>query len=226
MTPAHSIHDEEILGKAYDGRLMRRLLTYLRPYRRRVVLSVLLLLVVTVLQLAGPILVQIAIDKYIAVGDNAGLARISLLYFGILVTAFALGYLQFLTMQIIGQKVQYDIRMQVFRHLQKMHLAFFDKNPVGRLVTRVTNDVNVLDELFSSGVVAVFGDVLTLVGIVGAMLYYSVELALITFAVLPFLVLATAIFRSRVRQTYRDVRIWLARVNAFLQEHITGMTVV
>ncbi|MDD4050732.1 MAG: ABC transporter transmembrane domain-containing protein, partial [candidate division Zixibacteria bacterium] len=226
MTPARPLHDDEVLGKAYDGRLMRRLMTYLRPYRLQVVGSILLLLVVTVLELSGPVLVQIAIDKYIAVGDNAGLARIALLYFGILITSFLIGYLQFYTMQAIGQKVQYDIRMQVFRHLQKMHLAFFDRNPVGRLVTRVTNDVNVLDELFSSGVVAVFGDALTLIGIVVAMLYYNVELALITFAVIPFLILATAIFRRRVRNTYRDVRMWLARVNAFLQEHITGMTVI
>ena len=226
MTTSAPYHEEEILGQAYDAQLMRRLLTYLRPYRSRVIWSILLLLVVTVLGLSGPVLVQIAIDRYIALGDNAGLARMALLYFGVIVTAFVLGYLQFYTMQVIGQKVQYDIRMQVFRHLQRMHLAFFDKNPVGRLVTRVTNDVNVLDELFSSGVVAVFGDILALVGIIVAMLYYSWELALITFAVLPFLVLATAIFRRRVRESYRDVRLWLARINSFLQEHITGMSVV
>jgi ATP-binding cassette subfamily B protein len=226
MSPTRPVHDDEVLGKAYDARLMRRLLTYLRPYRLQVAASILLLLVVTVLELSGPVLVQIAIDKYIAFGDNAGLARIAALYFGILLTSFVLGYIQFYSMQAIGQKVQFDIRMQLFRHLQKMHLAFFDHNPVGRLVTRVTNDVNVLDELFSSGVVAVFGDVLTLIGIVAAMLYYNVELALITFAVIPFLILATAIFRRRVRDTYRDVRLWLARINAFLQEHITGMTVI
>ena len=226
MTTSAPYHEEEILGQAYDAHLMRRLLTYLRPYRARVIWSILLLLVVTVLQLSGPVLVQIAIDRYIALGDNAGLARMALLYFGVIVTAFVLGYLQFYTMQAIGQKVQYDIRMQIFRHLQRMHLSFFDKNPVGRLVTRVTNDVNVLDELFSSGVVAVFGDILALVGIIIAMLYYSWELALITFAVLPFLVLATAIFRRRVRGSYRDVRLWLARINSFLQEHITGMSVV
>jgi ATP-binding cassette subfamily B multidrug efflux pump len=226
MSPARPLHDDEVLGKAYDARLMRRLLTYLRPYRLQVILSILLLLVVTVLELSGPILVQIAIDKYIAVGDNAGLGRIALFYFGILLTSFLLAYIQFYSMQAIGQRVQFDIRMQLFRHLQMMHLAFFDRNPVGRLVTRVTNDINVLDELFSSGVVAVFGDVLTLIGIVAAMLYYNVGLALITFAVIPFLILATAIFRNRVRDTYRDVRMWLARVNSFLQEHITGMTVI
>jgi ATP-binding cassette subfamily B protein len=223
---ASQYHDEEILGKAYDARLMRRLINYLRPYRQKVFFSVILLLIVTVLQLAGPILVQIAIDKYIAVGDNDGLLRLALLYFGILVSAFFLAYLQFYTMQVIGQAVMYDIRMQVFRHLQKLHLSFFDKNPVGRLVTRVTNDVNVLNELFSSGVVSVFGDVLALAGIIIAMFYYSWQLALVTLAVLPFLVLATIIFRTKVRAVYRQVRIRLARINAFLQEHITGISVV
>lgn len=223
---ASQYHDEEVLGKAYDSRLMRRLMRYLRPYRMKVVMSALLLLVVTALQLSGPVLVQIAIDKYIAVGDNAGLLRIALLYFGVIVAGFLLAYLQFYTMQVIGQSVMYDIRMQVFKHLQKLHLAFFDKNPVGRLVTRVTNDVNVLNELFSSGVVAVFGDVLALAGIIIAMFYYSWQLALITLAVLPFLVFATAIFRKKVRNVYRQVRIRLARINAFLQEHITGMSVV
>ncbi len=226
MATAAHYHEEEILGKAYDARLMKRLLRYLRPYKAKVVVSVILLLVVTGLQLSGPVLMQIAIDKYIAVGDDAGLLRLTLLYLGILVAAFVLGYIQFYTMQVIGQSVMYDIRMQVFRHLQRLHLQFFDKNPVGRLVTRVTNDVNVLNELFSSGVVAVFGDILTLVGIIIAMLYYNWQLALITFAVLPFLVLATAIFRKKVREVYRQVRIRLARLNAFLQEHITGMSVV
>jgi ATP-binding cassette subfamily B protein len=219
-------HDEEILGKAYDARLMRRLLGYLRPYKMKMVWSVLMLLVVTVLQLSGPILVQIAIDEYISVGDNDGLLRIALLYFGILITSFILAYLQFYTMQVIGQSVQNDIRMQIFRQLQKLHLSFFDRNPVGRLVTRVTNDVNVLNELFSSGVVAVFGDILTLSGIIIAMLYYNWQLALITFAVLPFLVMVTTVFRKRVREAFRKVRMLLARVNAFLQEHLTGMTVI
>jgi len=126
----------------------------------------------------------------------------------------------------IGQRVQYDIRMQIFRHLQKLHLGFFDKNPVGRLVTRVTNDVSVLDELFSSGLVSVFGDIITLVGIIIALLYYNWKLALLTFVVLPLLVVATIMFRNKVRVIYRDVRTRLARLNAFVQEHITGMTVI
>ncbi|MEE9443889.1 MAG: ABC transporter ATP-binding protein [candidate division Zixibacteria bacterium] len=223
---AKKYHDEEVLGKAYDAKLMRRLLTYLRPYKMKVFWSVALLFVVTALQLAGPIIIQIAIDKYIAVGDNEGLLRISLLYLGILIALFVTGYIQFYSMQVIGQSVMYDIRMQAFKHLQKMHLAFFDKNPVGRLVTRATNDVNVLNELFSSGVVAVVGDILTLVGIVIAMLYYSWQLTLITFLVLPFMIIATAIFRNKVRDIYREIRIRLARINAFLQEHLTGISIV
>ena len=226
MTSPAAHHDEEVLGKAYDARLMRRLLKYLQSYRVRVFWAIVLLFIVTVLQLSGPIMIQIAIDKYISVGDSEGLLRISLLYLGVLFAAFILGYMQFMMMQVLGQNVMYDIRMQVFRHLQKMQPAFFDKNPVGRLVTRVTNDINVLNELFSSGVVAIFGDLLTLAGIVIAMFYYSWELALITYAVLPFLVWATAIFRKRVREVYRQVRIRLARINAFLQEHITGMAVI
>ncbi len=226
MRTAAEYHEEEILGKAYDARLMKRLLHYIRPYRMKVVVSVILLLIVTALQLSGPVLMQIAIDKYISVGDNHGLMRLSLLYLGILIATFVLGYIQFYVMQIIGQSIMYDIRMEVFRHLQRLQLSFFDHNPVGRLVTRVTNDVNVLDELFSSGVASIFGDLLTLVGIVVAMFYYSWQLALITLAVLPFLILATVLFRKRVRDVYRQVRIRLARINAFLQEHITGMSVV
>ncbi|MEZ5360505.1 MAG: ABC transporter ATP-binding protein [Candidatus Zixiibacteriota bacterium] len=226
MAKADSYHEEEVLGKAYDSKLMRRLLTYLRPYRMRVFWSTVLLLIVTALQLAGPILMQIAIDKYIEVGDYDGLTRISLLFLGILIASFVLGYIQFYSMQVIGQSVMYDIRMQAFKHLQKMHLAFFDKNPVGRLVTRVTNDINVLNELFSSGVVSVVGDILTLIGIVAAMLYYSWQLTLIAFAVIPFMALVVGIFRTVVRKIYREVRARLARINAFLQEHLTGMSVV
>ncbi|MCK5127889.1 MAG: ABC transporter ATP-binding protein [candidate division Zixibacteria bacterium] len=205
---------------------MRRLLTYLKPYKARVFWSTVLLFIVTALQLTGPVLMQIAIDDYISVGDNDGLTRIALLYLGVLIAAFILGYIQFYSMQVIGQSVMCDIRMQTFKHLQKMHLGFFDKNPVGRLVTRVTNDVNVLNELFSSGVVAVIGDLLTLVGIIIAMLYYSWELTLISFAVLPFMVVATIVFRNIVRKIYREVRAKIARINAFLQEHLTGMSVV
>ncbi len=222
----NNYHEEEILGKAYDGRLMRRLLKYVRPYRRAIVAAVILLIVGSLLQLLLPVTIQIGIDKYLLAGDLDGLTRIALIYAAILLGSFVFQYIQLYITQFVGQKVQYDIRMQIFRHLQKLHLAFFDKNPVGRLVTRVSNDVNVLDELFSSGLVAVFGDIITLFGIVIALLYYNWKLALLTFAVLPILVYATVVFRKKAREIYRQVRTRLARLNAFTQEHVTGMTVI
>ncbi len=221
-----SYHEEEVLGKAYDSRLMRRLLTYTRPYRHSLILAVLLLVGGSIMQLFLPVMVQIGIDHYLLVGDWPGLLKIVLIYASLLISVFVLQYIQMYITMFIGQKVQYDIRMQIFGHLQKLHLGFFDKNPVGRLVTRVTNDVNVLDEMFSSGLVAVFGDIITLIGIIIALLYYNWQLALMTFVVLPVLILATAVFRKKVRAIYREVRARLARLNAFVQEHVTGMSVI
>jgi ATP-binding cassette subfamily B multidrug efflux pump len=223
---ANEYHEEEVLGKAYDARLMRRLLKYVRPYRMYLTASIGLLLGSSVLQLLLPVMVQIGIDRYLMVGDVSGLGRIALIYAGILLAGFVLQYIQMYITMYVGQRVQYDIRMQLFSHLQRLHVGFFDRNPVGRLVTRATNDVNVLDEMFSSGLVSIFGDVITLIGIVIALLYYSWQLALLTFVVLPILVLATALFRKKVRAIYRDVRLRLARLNSFVQEHITGMTVI
>jgi ATP-binding cassette subfamily B protein len=223
---ANNYHEEEVLGKAYDGRLMRRLLKYARPYRTPLTAAVMLLVSGSLLQLFLPVMVQIGIDRYLMVGDLDGLKQVVFIYAGLLITVFILQYIQMYITMFIGQKVQYDIRMQIFSHLQKLHLGFFDKNPVGRLVTRVTNDVNVLDEMFSSGLVAVFGDIITLIGIVIALLYYNWKLALMTFIVLPLLILVTTYFRKKVRAIYREVRTRLARLNAFVQEHITGMTVI
>jgi ATP-binding cassette subfamily B protein len=171
-------------------------------------------------------MIQIGIDDYLSVGDRGGLGEIALVYILILLTAFILQYAQMYITMYIGQRVQYDIRMQIFSHLQKLHISFFDRNPVGRLVTRVTNDVNVLDEMFSSGLVAVFGDIITLAGIVIALLYYNWKLALMTFIVLPLLIIATMLFRRKVRDIYRMVRTRVARLNAFTQEHISGMSVI
>lgn len=226
MSAAQNYHEEEALGKAYDSRLMKRLLKYARPYKWPLILAVVLLIGGSGLQLLLPVMVQIGIDNYISQKDIGGLLQITLIYGGILLTSFVLSYAQLYITMYIGQKVQYDIRMEIFRHLQKLHLQYFDKNPVGRLVTRVTNDVNVLNEMFSSGLVSVFGDVITLVGIVIAMLYYNWKLALLTFAVLPLLIIATAVFRRKVRGVYRDVRTRLARLNAFTQEHVTGISVI
>jgi len=222
----HNYHEEEALGKAYDARLMKRLLRYLHPYRWVVATAVVLLLVSSLFQISLTFLIQIGIDDYIKAGDKQGLGIIALLYIGAILLALAASYAQLYSTMWLGQKVQHDIRMQVFRHLQKLHLGFFDKNPVGRLVTRVTNDVNVLNEMFSSGVVTIIGDIFMLVLIVGALLYYNWQLALITFIVLPLLVMVTFFFKAKVRNVYREVRTRLARLNAFTQEHITGMSLI
>jgi len=226
MVAANDYHDEEALGKAYDARLMKRLLKYARPYRVGLGVATILLIGGSALQLLLPVMVQIGIDKYLMTKEIGGLGEITLVYGGILAASFILSYVQLYITMLIGQKVQYDIRMEIFGHLQKLHMQFFDKNPVGRLVTRVTNDVNVLNEMFSSGLVAIFGDIITLVGIVIALLYYNWQLALLTFAVLPLLIIATAVFRRKARQAYRDVRTRLARLNAFIQEHITGISII
>ncbi|MCX6615399.1 MAG: ABC transporter ATP-binding protein [Acidobacteria bacterium] len=233
-------HEEEILGKAYDARLMKRLLAYLRPYKPLVALSFLAILLHSGLQAVGPFLTKVAIDRYLAATARqptfldawlsphaaAGLAQVAALYLLTLLVSFAVDFLQTYSMQLAGQKVMFDLRMQIFGHLQKLHAGFFDRNPVGRLVTRLTTDVDALNEMFSSGVIAVFGDFFTLAAIVGVMVSFHAPLALVSFSVLPLIVLATALFRRRVRDSYRRIRTAIARINAYLQEHITGMAVV
>lgn len=221
-----SIHDEEILGKAYDARLMRRLLTYLRPYKRSVALALAAIISASVLQLAQPYLMKLAIDRYIATGDLDGLNRIAAAFVAILIAAFALDYLQTWTLQMTGQRIMFDLRMQVYGHLQRLDLQFYDRNPVGRLMTRVTTDVDVLNDMFTAGVVSIFGDVFTLLGIMIVLVTMDWRLALVAFSVLPLIVIVTQWFRTNVRESYRTVRTWIARINAFLQEHITGMPTV
>lgn len=223
---SNGYHEEDALGKAYDSRLMKRLLSYTKPYRSLMAVAVVLLLVNSLAQIAMTILTQIAIDDYIMPGDADGLRLIGFAFLGVILLVLGSSYAQTYLTMLLGQKVQDDIRRQVFKHIQKLHLGYFDRNPVGRLVTRVTNDVNVLNEMFSSGVVTVIGDIFMLVLIVGALLYYNWQLALITFVVLPLVVIATFVFRSRARRAYRHVRLKLARINAFVQEHVTGMTIV
>jgi ATP-binding cassette subfamily B protein len=232
--------EEEILGKAYDSRLMRRLLTYLRPYRWQVAIALVSIFVKSFCDVLGPYLVKVAVDRYLAPvkGVSSGLwswlspqplhgiAQISGIYFGLLILTFVFEFLQTYFMQWTGQKVMFDLRSQIFRHLQRMHVAFYDKNPVGRLVTRVTTDVDALNEMFTSGVVSIFEDAFVLLGIVGIMLYMNWKLALITFAVLPFIVVATKIFRDKVRDSYRRIRVAIARINSYLQEHVSGMVVL
>lgn len=219
-------HEEEVLGKAYDSRLMKRLLRFLRPYRLQVIIGVCLLAFTTLTQLAGPYLTKVAIDRYIANKQIHGLTIIAMLYLAVLALEFVITYVQMYLTQWIGQKVMYDIRTLIFSHLQKLPLSFFDKNPVGRLVTRTTNDVETLNEMLSSGVVTIFGDIFVLVGIVIMMLNLNWQLALVTFSVLPLIFYATFLFRSRVRESYRKIRIRIARINSYLQENISGMSTV
>src|SRR6266852_2645195 len=235
-----SSQEEEVLGKADDGRLMRRLLTYLRPYKWHVAVALAAIILKSVLDVLGPFLTKIAIDKYLAKSPNShswigdrlsdapltGIAQIGGLYVGILIFTFALEFIQTYLMQWTGQKVMFDLRRQIFRHLQFMHVGFFDKHPVGRLVTRVTTDVDALNEMFTAGVVSIFEDVFVLAGIIAIMMKMNWKLALITFAVLPLIVYATLIFRDKVRDSYRRIRTAIARINSFLQEAVSGMLVL
>jgi ATP-binding cassette, subfamily B, multidrug efflux pump len=225
-TEIEPLHEEDGLGKAYDARLMRRLLRYLAPYRWKVALSILLLLVVAGLELVGPYLTMLALDRAIPTGDMGLLGTLAIAYAAALLLAFALEYAQEVLTTWLGQRVMFDLRQEIFAHIQRQGLRFFDRNPVGRLMTRVTNDVEVLNQLFSSGVVTVFGDVFTLVFIVGVMMWLDWRLALVALAVMPLVILVAFVFRSRVREAYREIRVRLARINAFLQERITGVSVV
>jgi ATP-binding cassette, subfamily B, multidrug efflux pump len=232
--------EEEVLGKAYDGRLMRRLLTYLRPYRWQVTVALLSIVIKAGLDVLGPFLTKTAIDKYLdsAAGTHSlldrwlsvqpmrGVAQIAALYAGSLVLSFSFEFLQTYYMQWTGQMVMFDLRSQIFQHLQRMHIGFYDKNPVGRLVTRVTTDVDALNEMFTAGVVSIFEDVFVLLGILAIMLCMDWKLALVTFAVLPLIFWATMIFRVKVRDSYRRIRVAIARINSYLQEAISGMLVL
>ena len=220
------MHEEEVLGKAYDSRLMQRLLVYLLPYRRLVFLALGLIMFESLIEISFPLLTRIAVDQYILVGDMAGLTVVAAVYLGLLVIKFGVGFYQTYTLQSTGQKIMFDMRGQVFSHLQTLSNRFFDRNPVGRLITRVTTDVDVLNEMFSAGIVSVFGDIFTLIGIMIALLVLDWRLGLIVLAIVPVIGVATAIFRKRARDGYRRVRVAIAKINAFLQEHITGMSVV
>ncbi len=233
-------HEEEILGKAYDSRLMKRLLKYLRPYKGPVAVALGSIVLKAAADVLGPYLTKIAIDRYLVkvAGEHSpfdfflsnqplvGIAQVAALYVGALSISFLLEFLQTYFMQWTGQKVMFDLRSQIFRHLQRMHIGFYDKNPVGRLVTRVTTDVDALNEMFTAGVVSIFEDVFVLAGIVAIMLRMNWKLALITFAVLPLIGIATKIFRDKVRDSYRRIRVAIARINAYLQEHVSGMVVL
>jgi ATP-binding cassette subfamily B multidrug efflux pump len=253
MSEPVSHHEEEVLGKAYDARLMRRLLTYLRPYKGMTAAALALILLSSVLQLMGPLLTAVALDLFVrppgaggqisapgrlvremllargidpAQVAEPGLVAVSLVLLVNMMLVFSTLYVQGYLMQIMGQHVMKDLRRQIFGHLQRLPVAFFDRNPIGRLVTRATTDVDALNEMLSAGLVSIFGDVLVLAGIVGVLFWLDWRLALVSFSILPLLFLLTLWFKTRVRASFREVRVRIARINAFLQEHITGMPVV
>ena len=218
--------DEDVIGKAYDSRLMRRLLGYLRPHRHSVVLALAAIVGHSMMQLTYPYLTKVAIDQHILTGDLTGLNQIVLLFLAILLASFLLEYLETYTMQMMGQRIMYDLRTQIYSHLQALDVKFYDRNPVGRLMTRVTTDVDALNDLFASGVIAVFRDVFTLLGIMVILLVMDWRLALVAFSVLPLIAAVTHWFRKHARESYRRVRGWIARINSTLQESITGMTTI
>ncbi|MGA9406191.1 MAG: ABC transporter ATP-binding protein [Bacteroidota bacterium] len=219
------MHEEEILGKAYDGKLMKRLLHYLRPYKWYVVLGIALSIVVSALEAVRPYFTKIAVDVNIKNHDGHGLLNTALLFLSVLTARGVVQYFNSYLTQWIGQRTIFDLRMEIFRHLQNLSLKFYDRNPIGRLITRVTSDVEVLNDMFSSGIVMVFSDVFMIVGILWFMFSMNWQLAFVSLSVLPFLFYGTFLFRKKAREAYRDVRIQIAKINTFMQEHITGMIV-
>src|SRR6201996_7000444 len=239
--PKSQQHDDEVVGKAYDGRLMRRLLTYMYPYKGPAIFSMVAIVIKAACDILGPYLTEVAIDRYmtahpaprsaflarwLSTDPFRGISQIALIYLGSLLLSFALEFLQTYLMQWTGQKIMFDMRRQIFGHLQRMHVGFYDRNPVGRLVTRLTSDVDALNEMFTSGVFAIFEDIFVLAGIVFVMLRMKWWLALLAFSVLPLIFIATRIFRKHVRDSYRRIRSAIARINSYTQEHITGMSLV
>jgi ATP-binding cassette subfamily B protein len=223
---AADAHEEQVLGKAYDARLMRRLLGYVKPYRISAALALIYIIAASGLSVLPPYLTKVAIDRYIGNGDLPGLSIVSGLYILTIGAAFAFSYGQTWVMNLMGQRIMFDLRVQIFTHLQRLDVAFFDRNPVGRLMTRVTTDVDALNELFTAGVISVFGDLFTLIGIVFTLFLMNYRLALAIFSVVPLLFLITFLFKIKVRDSFRRVRTAIARINAFLQENITGTAIV
>ena len=218
--------EEEVLGKAYDAKLMRRLLGYVKPYKIYVIFAIILNIIVAALGPLRPYLTKIAVDDYIFNSNYNGLLYIGLALFASLMLQAVIQYFLTYYTQFLGQKTLYDLRTQIFNHTQRLALKFFDRTPIGRIVTRATNDVEALGELFSSGIVMVFSDVFIILWILGFMFFMDVQLSLVTLSVLPALIYGTFLFRKKVRERYRDVRLHLARLNSYMQEHVTGMSAV
>ena len=217
--------EDEFQYQDFDLQIIKRLLKYVKPYLGRLILSVFLLMAVAGLELLGPILTKHAIDVDIANKDIDGLATTCIKFFIILIAALGLHFWQIYNTRLAGQKAVYDLRMEIFSHLQNLPVSYYDRHPVGRLMTRVTSDVSVLNEMFSAGVVSIFGDIFTLTGIMTAMLLLNWRMALVTFLILPFVFYASFVFRRHARKAFRDIRIRLARINSFMNENISGMVV-
>jgi ATP-binding cassette, subfamily B, multidrug efflux pump len=226
--------EDEIIGKAYDARIMRRLSTYVRPYIWLALLALLLLILVSLIDLVGPALTYYGIDHYIVPQVHGlsesqrgiGLLMVASIYLLVLILGFTLRYVHVLLLSIVGQRIMLDMRSQMFEHFQSLSLSYFDHNPVGRLMTRLTNDVDSLNEMFTSGAISILGDVLTLVGVTIALLVINWQLALVTFVVIPPLLWIASYFRVAMRDNFRAIRVRLARINAYIAENIAGMNVV
>ncbi len=220
------IQSDEIKGKIYDRKLFGRLLRYGLPYKHLIAGGIALIIISSFLRIVGPYVTKLAIDDYIESGNFSKLKILALIYVGVLAVNFVVSYVQTYITQLLGQKVMYDLRSDIFGHLQKLSFRFFDRNPVGRLMTRVTSDVQALNDMFTQGIVSIFGDIFLLAGIVIIMLTMNLQLALLTFTVIPVLFVITMIFKRKVRAAFRLVRKWLAQINAYVQENITGMSIV
>jgi ATP-binding cassette subfamily B protein len=224
--PATGIHEEDVVGKVYDARLARRLMEYVRPHGGLVGAAVTLLLIDGLLQLVGPLLTRQVIDVALPARDTGAIGRAAALYAVSLVAAFGAQYGETVITGLLGQRVMRDLRQRIFSHVQRLSISFFDRNPVGRLVTRITSDVEALNELFTAGVVAGLGDLFTLAAISVMMLVVDWKLAVASFAAVPLVVGASALFRRAVRTSYREIRTKIARINSYLQERLTGMRIV
>src|SRR6201995_4548161 len=220
------MHEEDVIGKAYDARLMRRLSVYARPYGWLIASALVCLMVDGLMQIVGPLMTQRVIDIALPAHDLELVWRSATLFAVSLVVAFGCQYAQTVLTGLLGQRVMRDLRRDIFAHVQRLPVVFFDRNPVGRLVTRVTSDVESLNELFTSGVVAGLGDLFTLLAISVMMIVTDWRLAIAAFIVIPFVVWVSQAFQKKVRTSYREIRTRLARINAYLQERITGMRIV
>jgi ATP-binding cassette subfamily B multidrug efflux pump len=221
-----ALPEEEILGKAYDARLMARILRYLRPYWKLLAVAFVFLLLQTGTQLLGPFITKIAIDRYVAARDVHGLDLMALAYLGVVLCGFVVLFVQTYTTEYVGQRAMHDLRLEIFSHLQKQDLAYFDRNAVGRLMTRTINDVETLNELFSTGVVGLMGDVSIVFGIGAMMLWLNWQLALVCLTAFPVIIYLSRFYRRRAREVYRQSRLILGRLNAGLQENIAGVATV